>query len=307
MNPLKEKTLLVLGCGYLGGRIVEDARRTGMRVKAISRNAQSLRRAEELGAECFIGQIEERGWHDFAGEGIDCVVNCVSSAGGGLAGYTKSYIEGNESLGDWADQVGFRGRAIYTSSVSVYADAGGQVVSEECARQPTTERGRLMLESEGVFRARLAEASPIVLRLAGLYGPGRHLLLDRLLGRPETLEGWGDYYLNLVRIEDVVTAVMTCLESVGEPEASVYNIVDDCPSLKVEITNWLAERLSVSQPKYSGRLDEGTSSRRFGDGSKPGNRRVSNERFKAAFPWAPRFPSFREGFGGLIQADRARG
>ncbi|MDQ8179772.1 NAD-dependent epimerase/dehydratase family protein [Pelagicoccus sp. SDUM812005] len=300
MVETKGKCLLVLGCGYLGRILVGEAIARGMRVKAVSRNLDTLAEVEEMGAEVFAGLVDEDGWHGFAGGDVDFVVNCVSSAGGGLAGYRQSYVEGNRSLCKWAEEVGFAGRAIYTSSVSVYGDAGGAWVDEGTAPPPANERGALMRESEDVFLQGMKGVAATVLRLAGLYGPGRHLMLDRLkLGEAE-LPGWGDYYLNLVRIEDAVSAVWSCLEA-EVAVSGVFTVVDDEPALKQDIAAWIAGTLGNPVPRYTGEADgSGRGSRRLGETGRPANRRISNSAFCEAAGWRPRFASFREGFGDLL-------
>ncbi len=301
MSNVEGKRLLVLGCGYLGRILVAEALGKGMSVLAVSRNVDTLASVAGQGAETVCGLVNGDSWYEAAGGNVDFVVNCVSSAGGGLAGYRQSYIEGNVSLGKWAAQVGFSGRAVYTSSVSVYGDAGGEWVDEESCPPPANERGMIMRESEGVFLSGLGGSSSAVLRLAGLYGPGRHLMLDRLRGGELELPGWGDYYLNLVRIEDVVSSIWACLESV-EPVSGTFSVVDDEPSLKQDMAAWIAGRVGNPVPVFTGAVDaSGRSSRRLGENGRPANRRISNAALKAVVVgWSPRFPSFREGFGDLL-------
>lgn len=299
-ETMRGKTLLVLGCGYLGRLLVREGRERGMRVLAVSRNAEALAEVKALGAETFVGQVDGDEWHGFAGKSVDYVVNCVSSAGGGLAGYRKSYIEGNRSLVRWAESVGFEGTAIYTSSVSVYGDADGKEVDETSASTPATERGALVFESEQIFLNGMAGARALALRLAGLYGPGRHLMLDSVLSADGELPGLGNYYLNLVRIEDVVSAVWTCLEETNV-ETGIYTVADDEPAPKEEIVAWIAEQVGIRKPAFSGSVDgNGRLSRRLGEAGQPANRRISNRRLKAVSSWKPSFPSYREGFGDLL-------
>lgn len=297
---MQGKRLLILGCGYLGKILVADAVGKGMRVLAVSRNLDTLAEAEKLGADVFKGMVDEDSWHGAAGTDVDFVVNCVSSAGGGLAGYRQSYIGGNESFGRWSVGSGFSGNAIYTSSVSVYGDADGAWVDEASAPPPANERGELVRESELAFLRSTEAASLSVLRLAGLYGPGRHLMLNKLkLAEPE-LAGWGNYFLNLVRIEDVASSVWAIFES-ERRVAGTFTVVDDEPSRKEEIVAWICSRLGIATPHFTGKPDaSGRSSRRFGENGCPANRRIRNESLKGVVDWQPRFPSFREGFADLI-------
>ncbi len=297
MEDVRRKELLVLGCGYLGTRLVEEAVARGYSVKAVSRNVDALERAGRLGAETFCGMVDDSGWHGFAGDSVDLVVNCVSSAGGGLAGYEQSYVGGNRSLWEWAGCIGFLGTAVFTSSVGVYPDVGGVLVHECDEIAPPSQRGRLMLESEQVFLEASRLGRWFVLRLAGLYGPDRHLMLDTVRSEPETLPGWGDYYLNLARIEDVVRSIWSCFES-DRAAGGIFNVVDDESVLKSEIVEWMAKRLGVAVPSFSGKA--GLGSRRFAEGGRPANRRVSNRRIREELGWRPVYRTFREGFADLV-------
>lgn len=300
MCDLKGKRLLVLGCGYLGRILVGEAIAKGMRVLAVSRNVETLAGVAALGAETSIGLVNSESWFEDAGSDVDFVVNCVSSAGGGLEGYRQSYIEGNRSLCKWAEKVGFSGRSVYTSSVSVYGDAEGAWVDEQSAPPPSNERGNLILESENTFLEGMPRGGASVLRLAGLYGPGRHLMLDRLRAGQEELPGFGDYFLNLIRIEDVVSGVWFCFEA-EEAVSGVYTLVDDEPVLKEDIANWIAKTAGNPRPRFTGEADpSGRASRRLGESGRPANRRIRNNAFKAAVGWSPLFLSFREGFGDLL-------
>lgn len=298
MADFRGKRLLILGCGYLGRFLVADALARGMRVLAVSRNMDTLREMEELGAEVFCGLVDEEAWHGPAGGDVDFVVNCVSSAGGGLAGYRQSYIAGNESLCSWVRRSGFSGTALYTSSVSACGDAKGAWVDEGNCPAPSHERGGIVAESEALFLREMSGARSVVLRLAGLYGPGRHMLLNRLKDGPAELPGWADYYLNLVRIEDVASAVWSCFEA---GVSGLFNVVDEEPSSKGDMVAWLSKELGFPVPKFTGSANsDGRSSRRLGEAGPPANRRISSEALREATGWRPRFRSFREGFGDLL-------
>ncbi len=293
------QTLLILGCGYLGLQLAQSARARGWEVKAVSRSQDALAEAAAAGASTFCGLVESSDWHAFAGSDIGIAINCASAGGGGLAGYERSYVRGNRSMGEWASRCDFAGAAFYTSSVSVYPDADGAWIDESNQLPPTTERGRLVQESEAVFRTGFAGRRAFVLRLAGLYGPGRHLLLDSARSGPASLPGWGDYFLNLIRIEDVVSAIWSCHGAASAlPLGGTFNVVDDAPALKADMVAWLAQRFGHPAPVFTG-VAGGVSSRRLGEDGRPANRRISNRRLRSSTGWSPRFATFREGFADL--------
>lgn len=286
---------LILGCGYVGSEVARLLVERGVETLAVTRNEERIRELGAIGVQACNAQIDSHDWHEFADTKVDFILNCVSSAGGGIDGYRKSYLEGNRSLAALMAKRAFSGRAIYTSSVSVYPDAGGAWLSEEDA-DPDNERGAIILESERLFLNASEEASLAVLRLGGIYGPGRTIFARRISDASEPLPGRGDYFLNLTRLEDIVSAIMEVAFSETALKG-VFNVVDDTPSLKQDIVSWISDKMGRPSPGFSGKADA-LGSRR--GGSMPANRRISNEKLRKATGWRPRFASFREGYVGLL-------
>jgi len=293
------KTGLILGCGYVGKALASSRQSSGDRILALTRNADTADALGNEGVDVFQGTIQDREWHDWA-RNVDWAVNCVSSAGGGLEGYRLSYIDGNRSYADWMKKSGFEGLAIYTSSVSVYPDSQGEWVPEDDA-SPHSERAKIMLAAEEAFLAGPPSASKAVLRLGGIYGPGRSFLANRIREADGVLPGYGDYYLNLIRLEDIVSAIQALF---NRPtfERGVYNIVDDQPMLKAELVSGLASAMGVGPVAFDPDGATGFRSSRRSDGERPANRRISNGRFREAFGWAPQFPDGLSGMRSLLSS-----
>lgn len=119
------------------------------------------------------------------------------------------------------------GRLVYTSSTRVYGQDDGSWVDEGSATEPADEKGRFLLEAERLFLdgARAAGRVATVVRLAGIYGPGRDGTA-RIRTAAGTQREDGDPYVNLVHLHDVV-AVLSAL--VDSPYEGVLNVADDHP------------------------------------------------------------------------------
>lgn len=292
------KTVLILGCGYVGRAVGLYEREQGNRVLAVTRNEEAAEQLRSEGMEVFVGNVDETGWHAFA-KNVDWALNCVSAAEPNLEGYRLSYIDGNRSFVDWMCQSGFTGQAIYTSSVSVYPDSGGEWVKESGARA-SSERSGIILESERIYLESVSSAVKTVLRLGGIYGPGRSFLADRIAGSEGVLPGYGDYFLNLVRLEDIVSAIDSVFRS-GSGSGGVFNVVDDTPMLREDLVTELASKMNVPKPRFDCSITGAKGSRRM-DGQRPANRRISNRKFKVAFNWKPSFPNASVGMAALISS-----
>jgi len=176
MNEGKREHLVVLGAGYVGAEVVRQGLARGMRVTALTRNAGKARALAEAGAEVVVDDLAGETWHERLREGADFVLNCVSSGGGGPGAYQHSYVDGMKSVLAWAAQVS-AGMIIYTGSTSVYPQGGGVRVDEEASVEETRAAGSPLVEAEDLLLARTGGRA-CVLRLAGIYGLGRHYLLD---------------------------------------------------------------------------------------------------------------------------------
>ena len=100
-------------------------------------------------------------------------------------------------------------RFVHVSSTSVYGQTDGEEVDEQSATEPEEESGKIVLEAERVLRRAAPEA--IILRFAGIYGPGR-LLRRQAIEAGEPIVGNADKWLNLIQVEDGAEAVLAAVE-----------------------------------------------------------------------------------------------
>lgn len=294
------RRVVVFGCGYLGARVAIQALKRGMRVAALTRNADRAGELTRLGIQQVVtAELDRSEWHPLLDPRQDLVVNCVSSAGGGWDGYRKSYLEGMRSILDWASS-GRIGTLVYTSSTSVYEQGGGDWVTELDRAGASSEGGKILCEAE-----RLLEEGPaavkrrFILRLGGIYGPKRHHLLTRALSDLSEKEG-DSIYLNSVHVDDAVAAVWAAAEADPGVEGGIFNIVDDMPARKGEIVAYLRERVSERGLGQSDTETPALASRRR-LGPRP-NRRLSNRKAREVLGWHPRYPDYRAGYEPLLDA-----
>ncbi len=296
--------LAIFGCGYVGTAVAREARTRGWSVIALTRNPARGAELRALGVEIVAADLATDVWHAAVPRDQDHIVNCVSSGGGGLPGYWHSYVEGTQSILRWAGAA-LPANYVYTSSTSVYAQGGGETVSEDSptgggseASEPLLAAEKLVLES-GVFRR------SFVLRLAGIYGPERHYLLDQLRGGATHFPGTGTHRLNLVHRDDIVAAIFACLDAPDTVRGGIFNVADDAASAKGEVAGWLARRLGVASPEFAHDRSEPASAPvspvRGRSGPVP-DRIISNAHLKDVLHWAPRYPDYRAGYEAILGA-----
>jgi nucleoside-diphosphate-sugar epimerase len=270
---------LIVGCGYLGRRVAARWLASGTPVAALTRRNPDALAA--LGIEPVVGDVlAPTSLRNLpAARTVLYAVGLDRSAGQSMRAV---YVDG---LANVLDTLPACGRFVYVSSTGVYGQTDGELVDEDSPTEPREESGKVVLEAERLLRARRPDA--IVLRFAGIYGPGRLLRKQALLDG-EPLAGDADRWLNLVHVEDGADAILAA-ESRGVL-GQTYNVADDEPVSRRDFYTRLAELLGAPAARFEHREELGT------------NRRVSNAKAKAALGWAPRFPSYREGLASLASS-----
>ncbi len=286
--------LLVLGAGYVGEGVCRRAVASGVATTALTRNPVTAERLSALGVRTVVADLAGREWHADVPAASTQVVVCVGSGRGGVEGYRHSYLQGMESVVAWGRSRSATGTLVYTSSTSVYPQGDGARVDETAPTPPAaSERASLLLRTEETARTWPGRA--FILRLSGIYGPGRHHLLDQLRAGGSVLAGRGDHRLNLIHRDDIVEAVWMALEAPSTLAGQVFNVTDDEPVAKEACVRWLCSRLGRTPPVFSGQAAEGRQ-------RVTPDRIIDNLRIKSVLGWKPRFSGFREGYRALLEA-----
>jgi nucleoside-diphosphate-sugar epimerase len=231
-----------------------------------------------------------RGFAALGDARLDVLVYAAAADRGDDAAYRAAYVDGlRNAIAALARRAEAPRRVFFTSSTAVYAQRSGEWVDETSPTEPTQFRGMRMLEAE---RELLASGMPAtVLRLGGIYGPGRTRLVERVRSGRAWIHPGPPRYTNRIHRDDAVGALchLAALALAGEPLAPIYLAVDDEPADEAVVLRWLADRLGVSLPPPPPGQ---------GEGSEP-NRRCRNARLRAA-GYRFRHPTFREGYAALL-------
>jgi nucleoside-diphosphate-sugar epimerase len=203
----------------------------------------------------------------------DAVIHCASSGRGGADQYRRVYFEGMQNiLRLWRPH-----RAVFTSSTSVYTQTDGAWVTEETPAEPERDTGKILRETEDLVLAQTG----IVARLAGIYGPGRSVLLQKFLENRAVIEGDGSRMINQIHRDDAASALFFLINQ--SARTGIYNVCDDNPLTPLELHCWLAGHFQKPLPPF-GPVDV---NRKRGWTSK----RVSNQKLRE-LGWSPQYRSF---------------
>jgi nucleoside-diphosphate-sugar epimerase len=271
--------VILAGCGFLGGAAADLFCGVGAGVLGLCATRAGV---ERLAGRAFdVVEKDITGPLEFSDEWIepDVLVHSASSGRGGAEAYRRVYRDGLEALMEASRPR----RVVFVGSTSVYGQADGSWVDEASPCEPQVETGHILLEAE-----RLAlDAGGVVLRLAGLYGPGRSVYLRRYLSGEARIEG--ERWVNQIHRDDAAAVIVRA----AALDPGIYNVCDDRPATQPEVYGWIAEACGGPVPPRA----ESPAPRKRGNT----NKRVSNAALKAT-GWSPAHPSYRHALPSLIEA-----
>lgn len=279
------RSILIAGCGFVGLPLARNFVDAGWETHAITGSESS---AERLRTEsfhvCSLDIRDGNAVRQLARHSFDVVVHCASSGRGNASDYEAVFFEGANNLLKSLEY----GRFIFTSSTSVYAQTDGSWVDETSQAEPTRGTGRVLRKTEELVVA----TGGIVARLAGLYGPGRCVPLQKLLNGKAIIEGDGSRRMNLLHQSDAAAALQFLAQS---KTPGIYNAVDNLPVTQIDWYRYVCDLLNKPLPPTgSPDLDR-----------KRGwtNKRVSNQKLRA-LGWEPIYATFKQGVQMLVESEQ---
>jgi len=291
--------VLIIGCGYVGLPLGVELIRQGHEVFGLRRSA--VEELKSAGITPLVADITQPETLTGLPRDFDWVVNCAASGGGGADDYRRLYLQGTRNLIEWLAAAPPK-KFVYTSSTSVYGQNDGSLVKESSPTEPQAETAQVLVETEKVLleAARMKQFPSVILRVAGIYGPGRGHWFKQFLKDEARIEGKGERMLNMIHLEDVVGVVMAALKNGRAGE--VYNAVDDEPVSQLKFFEWLGGALDKPLPPAV--PEEAEANRKRG----ATNKKVSNRRLKMELGCQFKYPTFRQGYTAeLIRLDRGGG
>lgn len=289
---------LIVGCGYVGTCLGAELVRLGHEVHGLRRDASSESDMKAAGLRPIFADITRPETLASLPRSFDWVVQCVA-AGGDAGRYREVYLEGTRHLIQWLANSP-PAKFVYTSSTSVYGQTDGSLVKESALTEPSTDTAKVLVETEKLllesFQHRKFPA--IILRVAGIYGPGRGHHFKQFLKNEARMDGDGSRFLNMIHRDDVASCAAAALK--GGRAGEIYNAVDDEPVRQRAFFEWLGSALGKYPPPPT--PEDASEARKRG----LSNKRVSNRKLKMELGCQFKYPNFREGYSAeILRLDRA--
>lgn len=287
-------TKLIFGCGYLGERVARQWNIAGYEVVVVTRSRTRAEGFQRDGYQAIVADVTRLE-----------TLRRLPSAETILfsVGFDRT---ASDSIGD-VYAGGVRnvlaalppdiGRFIYISTTGVYGDAGGEWIDEDTPPDPRREGGRALLAAEQVLAESPFADRSAVLRLAGIYGPGRIPFLDQLrAGEPIPAVSSG--FLNLIHVDDaaaVVVAAANVADKGLNRNRRIYCVSDGNPVERGEYYREVARLIGAAPPVF---VTPDLNSPRAARAE--ANRRVRNTRMIEELGIKLTYPDYRAGLASIL-------
>ncbi len=288
--------LMIFGAGYSGKAIAAAFREAGFTVTGTTRSEEKAERLEAAGIRPIIydGASLTPPLEDALGQ----ATHLVQSVSPGPDGDALPALIGPR-LATLAPSLTWIG---YLSTVGVYGDHQGGWVNEDTPCRPEAARGaeRLIAEHDWLELGRKAGLPVSVLRLSGIYGPGRNAFVNLSQGTARRLIKPGQVF-NRIRVEDIGRAA---LHLATNALGGIYNVTDDEPCPPQDVVTEAARLLGIEPPpEQDFETAELSPMARSFYGK---NQRVSNAKLKGTgFRFL--YPEYRHSLADLARDERWRG
>jgi len=281
--------ILIVGCGYVGGALAEGLVSQDHEVFGLRRDPTGL----PAGVVGLAGDVSEPGGLGALPDGLDSVVYAVGAKQREEAAYRRAYLDGlGHVIRALVDEGQNPSRFVFTSSTSVYGQARGEWVDESSPTHPRGFPGEIMLSAERILRG--SRFPSTVLRLGGIYGPGRTRLIDRVRAGAPAERSEAPSFTNRIHRDDAAGAIAHILD-LADPEPT-YLGVDREPADSGEILDWIAEQIGVERRPLS---EESPASEAPASGRRCSSQALADSGYRFLYP------SYREGYGGLMKTRAA--
>jgi len=235
---MKYTKLVIVGCGDIGFRVARLALDNGLQVTAVSRGEKAFPETVKSGVDIVTASLDST-------ENL-AQINCRNAAllysapppGGGIIdtrarNFLASIAAGSEPA-----------KIVYLSATSVYGNCGAALVDETRTPEPVNHTGKRRLDAEQQFVAWGAsrQVPVVILRVSGIYGPGR-IPMQRILAREPLLDEHAAGYTNRIHADDLAQVCMAALEK-GE-SGDVFNVSDGEASKMTDYFNAITDLLKL--------------------------------------------------------------
>ena len=234
--------VLIVGCGDIGLRVARILQTSNCEVAGLTRAAKGAERLRRVKVEPVIGDLDDAESLAELPTGGKLVFYLAPPPGGGpVDGRMRNFCAavGGEKV---------PGKVVYMSTSGVYGDCGGARVTEETPVNPQTSRAQRRVDAETTLLewGRANKVPVVILRVTGIYGPGR-LPLARLQQGHPVLNEKESPPTNRIHADDLAAVCVAAAEKAADGE--IFNVSDGQSGTMTGYFNAIADLLELPRPQ----------------------------------------------------------
>ncbi|MAT66609.1 MAG: NAD(P)-dependent oxidoreductase [Gammaproteobacteria bacterium] len=286
--------VLIAGCGYVGQRLGRQLRAGGSPVTGLVRTDASVVGLREAGIEPLQLDLDQ-----------SLPAGAIPAAGRELYYFAPPPPDGDGDprIARVLEQLGpgnLPRRIVYISTSGVYGDSGGDWIDERFPLNPGTPRGRRRLAAEQALLAWSEQTgvAVVILRVPGIYGPGK-LPLERIRQGLPILRAEDCPYTNRIQVDDLIAACRAAMER-GEPGAA-YNVADGHPSTMADYFARIAKAAGLPPPPTVTREEAPEKLSRGMQAFMNESKRLDNRRLREELGVELKYPELEAGLAACLQ------
>lgn len=279
MDNIPKLKVLIVGYGDLGSAIADQLTRLHIHVYGVARSHKTTNGVEMIQADVTeLASLDRlRDIHP------DMIVYCIAASGQTDAQYKQAYVDGLRNvLMTQTDNHQLK-HVFFVSSTRVYGQQTDDILDESVAPLPVDFGGERLLEAESLLGELPCDTT--VLRLSGIYGPGRL----RMINLAKAPERWpqSNSWSNRIHRDDAANFVIFLIQKLlaGKTISPCYLVTDAKPVSQHEVLIWIATQLALKQPKPM---------------PVSGGKRLSNQLMLAS-GFELKYPDYQAGYHALLQ------
>ena len=259
----------IIGCGYVGCAVAQYWQKNmSFVVTATTTTPERVPELQTVAQQVVVVQGNDSDLLKSVLRNQDVVLLSVGAKSADV--YEETYLHTAQTLVSVLKQIPSVQQLIYTGSYAVYGDRNGAWVDEESLIAPAHQNGQILSDTEQVLLSGSSENLRVcILRLGGIYGPGRELV--KIFGRyaGTTRPGNGKDTTNWIHLDDIIGGIRFARRNRLQ---GIYNLVDDAHLTTGELLDRVCETHNLPKVKW----DSSQESKR------PYNAKVSNKKIKDA-------------------------
>lgn len=261
--------IAIIGCGYVGCTVAQYwQHKNKFVVTATTTTPTRVSALQEVAQKVIVTKGNDLEGLKAVLQNQDVVLLSVAAKGADF--YEEAYLQTAKTLVSILPEISSIRQLIYTGTYSVYGDQNGEFVDEESTVTPGSPNGKILRETEEVLLSASNDNLRVcILRLGGIYGPGRELI--KIFGRVAgtTRPGNGNDITNWIHLDDIVGVIEFARQYNWQ---GIYNVVDDAHLLSRELIGTVLAKHNLPQINWDASLQ---SNRQY-------NAWVSNQKIKDA-------------------------